>query len=84
MEEQAITISSVFTIALIVIGFLLKTWFNQIIKRLDELVEEIKNLNQTKTIHDQQIKYLHEGQVHIHERLNDHSKRIRDLELKKP
>ncbi|MBX6361254.1 MAG: hypothetical protein IRZ03_14380 [Acidobacterium ailaaui] len=82
MEGQALTISAVLGITLVVLGFLLKSWFNQIINRLDELVEEIKQLNHIKTVHDQQIKFLQENQMNMQNRLNDHGKRIRDLELK--
>lgn len=82
MEEQALTISAVLTVSIIVVGFLLKAWFNEILKKLDELVNEIKALNELKTIHDQQIKFLQGAQLATQQRLDNHDKRIRDLEIK--
>ena len=83
MEVKFWIVSCALVIVTTVLGFLLKMWFKEIIDKLDALVEELKILAQTKVVHEQQIKYLQEDQTNTKKRLNDHSKRIRNLELDK-
>jgi len=64
------------------LGFIIKVVTGQIIKRLDEIVLELKQLTQATTIQGQQIKGLQEQDAMIHRRLNEHSERIHSLELK--
>ena len=65
-----------------VLGFIIKVVMGQVIKRLDEIVTELKQLTQATTIQGQQIKGLQEQDAVIHGRLNEHSSRIHLLETK--
>ena len=63
-----------------ILGFIIKVVTDQVIKRLDEIVTELKQLTQATTIQGQQIKGLQEQDALIHRRLNEHSARIHALE----
>jgi flagellar biosynthesis/type III secretory pathway chaperone len=63
-----------------ILGFIIKVVTGQVLKRLDEIVTELKQLTQATTIQGQQIKGLQEQDAMIYRRLNDHSARIRTLE----
>ena len=65
-----------------VLGFIIKLVTGQVIKRLDEIVMELKQLTHSTTIQGQQIKGLQEQDAMIHRRLNEHSARIHALEIK--
>ena len=65
-----------------ILGFMIKVVTGQVIKRLDEIVMELKQLTQATTIQGQQIKGLQEQDAVIHRRLNEHSTRIHDLEIR--
>ncbi len=65
-----------------VLGYVIKVVMDQVIKRLDEIVKELKQLTQATTIQGQQIKGLQEQDAIIHRRLNEHSARIHELEIK--
>ncbi len=64
------------------LGFIIKVVTDQVIKRLDEIVLELKQLTNATTIQGQQIKGLQEQDAVIHRRLNEHSARIHALEIK--
>lgn len=63
-----------------ILGFIIKVVTGQVIKRLDEIVQELKQLTHSTTIQGQQIKGLQEQDAVIHRRLNEHSLRIHTLE----
>ena len=63
------------------LGFIIKVVTGQVLKRLDEIVMELKQLTQSATIQGQEIKGLQEQDAIIHRRLNDHSQRLRKLEI---
>jgi len=65
-----------------ILGFIIKVVTGQVIKRLDEIVLELKQLTNATTIQGQQIKGLQEQDAVIHRRLNEHSTRIHALEIK--
>ena len=65
-----------------ILGFIIKVVTGQVIKRLDEIVLELKQLTNATTIQGQQIKGLQEQDAMIHRRLNEHSARIHSLEIK--
>ena len=65
-----------------ILGFIIKVVTGQVIKRLDEIVMELKQLTQATTIQGQQIKGLQEQDAVIHRRLNEHSTRIHALETR--
>lgn len=65
-----------------VLGFIIKVVTDQVIKRLDEIVMELKQLTQATTIQGQQIKGLQEQDAAIYRRLHEHSTRIHALEIK--
>jgi L-2-hydroxyglutarate oxidase LhgO len=66
-----------------ILGFTIRVVTGQVIKRLDEIVMELKQLTQATTIQGQQIQGLQEQDAMIHRRLNEHSTRIHALEIKK-
>lgn len=66
-----------------VLGFIIKVVTAQVIKRLDEIVLELKQLTHATTVQGQQIKGLQEQDAIIHRRLNEHSARIHALEINK-
>ena len=65
-----------------ILGFMIRMVTGQVIKRLDEIVMELKQLTNATTIQGQQIKGLQEQDAMIHSRLNEHSTRIHALEIK--
>ncbi|MBA3828684.1 MAG: hypothetical protein H0X33_07090 [Taibaiella sp.] len=65
-----------------IIGFTIKVLTSQVINRLDEIVNELKQLTRNSAIQEQQIKDMQEQNRMIHQRLNDHSGRIRTVEMK--
>ncbi len=65
-----------------ILGFIIKMVTGQVIKRLDEIVLELKQLTNATTIQGQQIKGLQEQDAMIHRRLNEHSARLHTLEIK--
>lgn len=62
------------------LGFIVRIVTAEVLKRLDEMLVELKQLSKATTIQGQQIKGLQEQDAIIHRRLNDHSARIRILE----
>lgn len=65
-----------------VLGFVIQVVTAQVLKRLDDIVTELKQLTQATTIQGQQIKGLQEQDAMLHRRLNEHSSRIHALERK--
>jgi len=65
-----------------VLGFIMRVVTGQVIKRLDEIVLELKQLTQATTIQEQQIKGLQEKDAVIHRRLHEHANRIHALEMR--
>lgn len=63
-----------------VLGFIIRVVTGQVIKRLDEIVQELKQLTHSTTVQGQEIKGLQEQDAIIHLRLNEHSTRIHVLE----
>lgn len=80
MEIKIWILTSALIIVISILGFILRAISQQILKRLDDMVDELKVLNEMKTMHDQQIKFIQEGQSSINSRLNNHGERIRVLE----
>ena len=70
------------TIIATILGFVIRTVIGQVIKKLDEIVQELKQLTKTSAVQEQQIKELNEQDKTIHHILNDHSARIRSIELR--
>jgi len=64
-----------------ILGFVIKTVMDQVIKKLDEIVSELKQLTKTSAIQEQQIRELQEQDKMIHHRLNDVAGRLRVLEM---
>lgn len=65
-----------------ILGFMIKLVTKEVIKRLDDIVTELKQLTKTTTVQEEKIKSLQDQDLLINQRLNDHSGRIRTLELK--
>jgi len=65
-----------------ILGFIMKVITDQVIKRLDDIVTELKQLTQATTVQGQQIQGLKEQEALIHSRLNEHAERLHTLETK--
>ncbi len=63
-----------------ILGFTVKVITDQVIKRLDEIVTELKQLTQVTTVQGQQIQGLKDQEAMIHRRLNEHAERLHALE----
>lgn len=81
MEDLFWILTGSMGVLMTALGFFLKTYFQAVIEKLDALVNKLEMLGETKAIHEQQIKYLQNEQTNIHKRLNEHSSRIRNLEI---
>ena len=64
-----------------ILGFMIRLVTKEVIKRLDDIVSELKQLTKTSTAQEEKIKYLQDQDILINGRLNEHSSRIRSLEL---
>jgi uncharacterized protein YoxC len=62
------------------LGFIVKVITDQVIKRLDEIVLELKQLTQATTVQGLQIQGLKEQEAVLMHRINEHAERIRALE----
>ena len=67
-----------------VLGFIAHIISGQVIKRLDEIVQELKQLSRASTVQEQQIKNLQEQDLVIHQLLHDVTTRVHSLETKNP
>lgn len=63
-----------------ILGYTINVVTAQVIKRLDEIVIELKQLSHTTTIQNEQIKALQEQDASLHRRLHKHAERIRAIE----
>ena len=64
-----------------IIGFMIKVVTAQVLKRLDEMVHELRQLTQVSTVHREQIRGLQEQANVLRHRMHNHLTRIRALEL---
>jgi cell division protein FtsB len=80
-EVKVWVLVAIVTIMSAILGFIMKVVTNQVIKRLDDIVRELKQLTKVTTIQEEQIKRLQDQDTVVNHRLNDHSKRIRSIEL---
>ncbi len=80
MEIKVWLLVGVASVMAAILGFIIKVVTDQVLKRLDEIVTELKQLTQSTTVQGQQIKGLQEQDTIIHRRLNEHSERIHTLE----
>lgn len=63
------------------LGFVIKVATNLLIKRLDGIVDELKRLNLSNSLHGQDITHLQETNSQVQTRLNNHADRLRSLEI---
>lgn len=68
----------VVSVGILVISGLIKS----LTERMDEMLKGINNLNTLTTQQNEQIKTLYNNKADTDFRLNDHGKRLRDLEIK--
>lgn len=66
----------------LIVGYLLKTAITEILSKLQDIVEEIKQLNKITSAQETSIKYLQEMHLDFATRLNSHTERLFRLELK--
>jgi len=64
-----------------VIGFVIKVVTGEVLKRLDDIVNELKQLTAITAEHKGQIDNLQEQADAIRQRLHNHSSRIRKIEM---
>jgi septal ring factor EnvC (AmiA/AmiB activator) len=64
-----------------ILGFMIKLVTKEVIKRLDEIVNELKQLSRTSTVQEEQIKRLSDEMMLVNQRLNEHSERIHQNEM---
>lgn len=67
-----------------ILGYIIKLVTAQVIRRLDDIVLELKQLTHTTTIQNEQIKSLQEQDAIIRRRINKLGLRIRALEFNTP
>ena len=67
-------LSGVMSVMLMALAFFAKTILAQVLKRLDDIIQELKNLSKASTTQEEQIKNLKDHHV-------DHTSRISDIEL---
>lgn len=65
-----------------ILGYIIQMVTAQVIRRLDEIVAELRQLTQTTTIQNEQIKGLQEQDANTRHRLHQLAARIRALELR--
>lgn len=83
MEHLQIwVLSGVLGLALVIVGFLSKNWFNTIAEKLEKIIDALNLINVSLTSHTKDIEYLKQEQARIHERLNAHGERLHELEKK--
>ncbi len=63
-----------------ILGFVVKMITDQVIKRLDDIVIELKQLTHATTIQGQQIQALKDQDRLILRQLDEHADRLRQLE----
>ena len=64
-----------------VLGFMIKLVTKEVIKRLDEIVAELKQLSRTTTVQEEQIKRLMDEILLVNQRLNEHAERLHSSEM---
>ncbi len=64
-----------------IIGYIIKVVTAQVIRRLDDIVTELKQLTHTTTVLNEQIKNLQEQDAIVNRRLHKLANRIRSIEL---
>ncbi|MDR3681552.1 MAG: hypothetical protein P4L41_16410 [Flavipsychrobacter sp.] len=64
------------------LGFGIRIVTHEVLKRLDAIVAELKQLTKATTIQEQQIKRLQDQAAVINQRLHEHSVRIHTIESK--
>lgn len=67
-----------------ILGYIIKMVTAQVIRRLDDIVLELKQLTHTTTIQNEQIKSLQEQDAIIRRRINKLGLRVRALEFNTP
>lgn len=81
MEIKLWVVMGVLSIILTVLGFFLKSWFSQVMDKLDNMENKMGAYGETKAVHSEQIKNLYKELTAMHVRLNNHGDRIRTLEM---
>lgn len=67
-----------------ILGYIIKMVTAQVIRRLDDIVLELKQLTHITTIQNEQIKNLQEQDAIIRRRINKLGLRVRALEFNTP
>ena len=78
---QVWILSGVLGVALLILGFLSKNWFNNIAAKLESIVNVLNEIKLALTVHDKDIEFIKKDIVRIDERMNSHGERIHKLEI---
>jgi predicted PurR-regulated permease PerM len=73
MELKYWVLSGVVAVLLAVLGWILASIAQNIVRKLDKIVEELQRLTSLMTKHEQQIE-------HIYDRLKEHDRRLTRIE----
>jgi len=65
-----------------IVGFIIKLVTSQVIKRLDSIVDELKEMRPVTTRNESELKFHKQMIDEQKERLDDHQERIRTIEIR--
>ena len=82
MEVKIWVLTGVVTALATLLLVVFKMSLQRIIARLDKLIDEVRELTKNTGVHRKEIDQLIERNQQQDERLNGHSQRIRNLEIK--
>ena len=81
MEVQIWVLTGLVSALSAVLMIVFKTSLQRLITRLDELIDQVRELTENVGVHRSEIDGLEEKNQRQDERLNGHSERIRALEI---
>jgi uncharacterized membrane protein YhiD involved in acid resistance len=82
IEMKIWVLAGVAGILATLLGFGIKLVTHEVLKRLDDIVNELKQLTRATTVQEQLIKRLQDQATIANQRLHEHSVRIHTLEEK--
>lgn len=75
-------ITGIITVSAAVIWWTFRSWANRIDAKFDMLIKSIQSLGVKDAKQDEQLSQIREHQITQNDRLNDHTNRIRHIEIK--
>ena len=80
LETQIWVLTGVVSVLATILTIVAKTSFKQLVDKLDDLIDKVGELTITTSVHKTEIDNQQSKNLEQDKRLNDHSKRLRDLE----